>query len=304
VWWLLVRRTVQAMVTLFITVTVVFIVARLTGNPADVMLPQTSTPAQRQEIVEAYGFDKPVFSQYVTYISSLLHGDLGESLRYRVPVTDVIWTRLLNSMQLGIVAMLLSAVIGIPLGVLSAVRRRSWMDKLSAYIAIVGQSVPPFVMGILLILLFGVILKWLPPSGMDSLSSFVLPSVTISAFLIAGVVRLVRSSMLEVLDMDYITLARSKGVSEATVIWRHAVPNAVLPVVTFVGLMLGVIVTGGVTVEVIFAWPGLGQLVYSSILSRDFPITQAAITLGAAMVILINLLVDVLYLFLDPRTRR
>jgi len=302
--WMLLKRGVQAVVTLFITVTVVFIVARLTGNPADVMLPQTSTPEERQAIIEAYGFDEPVLSQYRMYMTNLLQGDLGESIRYRVPVTDVIWTRALNSIQLGIVAMMLSIVVGVPLGVLSAVRRRSWMDKVSAYIAIVGQSVPPFVMGILLILFFGVILQWFPPSGMDSPASFVLPSITIAAFLIAGVVRLVRSSMLEILPMDYITLARSKGVSERAVIWRHALPNAILPVVTFVGLMLGVIVTGGVTVEVIFAWPGLGQLVYSSILSRDFPVTQAAITLGAALVILINVGVDVLYLFLDPRTRR
>lgn len=298
------KRLLQGVITLAVTVTAIFSAARLTGNPADVILPQSSTPADRRILIHQYGLDKSVFEQYRIYVIGLLHGKFGDSIQFRVPVLQIILPRALHSIELGAVAMILSVAIGIPLGVLSALRRGSWIDHGVRYVASFGQSVPPFALGIVLILLFTVKLRALPPSGLVSWESFILPSLTTAAFIIAGIVRLVRSSMLEVLSADYITLARSKGVSKFGVVWQHALPNAVIPVITFIGLMFGVILTAGVTVEVLFSWPGLAQLTYASILSDDYPLIQASVTVGAAIVIIVNMFVDFLYLLADPRVRR
>jgi peptide/nickel transport system permease protein len=301
--WLILRRVAQAAVTLFVTVTIVFLVGRISGSPADVILPQSSTPAERAALIQRFGFDQPMHIQYVRYLGQLAQGDLGESIRYRVPVMEVIGPRAGNSARLAMVAITITLLLAIPLGVAGAVRRGTWIERAALFLAVLGQSVPPFVLGVLLILVFGVWWQVLPPGGMESWTAYILPAVTMAWFISAGVVRLVRSSMLEVLDSEYVKLARAKGVPERTVIWRHAFANAAIPVTTFIGLMFGVILTAGVTVEVIFAWPGLGQLTYDSILARDYPLTQAAITISAALVILINFLVDMLYLALDPRVR-
>lgn len=300
---LILRRLAQGAVTLLLTVTVVFLVGRLSGNPADVILPQTSTPAERADLIQRFGFDQPIPVQYVKYFGQLLRGDLGTSIRYRVPVMDVIGPRAANSAKLALVAIAMTMLFAIPLGVAAAVRRGTWIERTALFMAVLGQSIPPFVLGIVLILIFGVWWRVLPPGGASSPTAYLLPAFTMAWFVSAGVVRLVRSSMLEVLDTDYIKLARAKGLSEGTVVWRHAFANAAIPVTTFLGLMFGVILTAGVTVEVIFAWPGLGQLTYDTILARDYPLTQAAITVSAALVILINFLVDVLYLALNPRVR-
>ncbi|MGH6926472.1 MAG: ABC transporter permease [Propylenella sp.] len=296
-------RLVQGFVTLLLASFVVFVLGRLTGNPADTMLPIEATAQQREEFIQRMGLDRPLIVQYGIYLQHAAQGDFGRSLRNNYPVTELVGTFLVNSLKLASAAMLFVIVVSVPLGVAAAVYRGRIWDRLAMTLALLGQSLPPFWTGIMAVLLFGVLLGWLPTGGMGGLAHYILPAVTMGLTIVAGVVRLLRSSMLEVLDAEYVKLARAKGVSEGAVVWKHALRNALIPVVTYIGFMYGLIVASAITTEVVFSWPGLGRATYEALLTRDFPLLQFAVLVWAALIIGINYLVDVLYLALDPRIR-
>lgn len=294
-------RLVQALITLLVLTFVIFVIGRATGNPVDVMLPLDASLEQRQELTERLGLDKPVLYQYWLYINDLAHGDFGTSLRTGGPVIDVVVPRLWSSLVLVTVAFVIAIVIALPLGVAAAVKPKGMGDRVGTGIALIGQSVPSFLSGLVLILIFAVFLKWLPTSGSGDWKSYILPAVTMASFLAAGIIRLMRSSMLEVLGEDYVRTARGKGLSERVVVWKHTARNALLPVVTFLGLSFGLAIGSAIMIEVVFNWPGLGRLAYEAVVWRDFPLLQCTVVMWALVIVGINLIVDISYVFLDPR---
>jgi peptide/nickel transport system permease protein len=296
-------RVAQAIFTLLAVTTIVFALTRLSGSPVDVFLPLDATEADRQALVERMGLDRPIGVQYLTFLGDLLRGDLGPSLASSRTAADRLLEALPATLELGFAAILVSILIGIPLGVWSAVRRGGATDRAVQLFAAGGQAIPVFVTGIVLILFFGVVLGWLPVSGRGSFAHLVLPAITLGWYTSAGIVRLMRSSMLEVLVKDYILLARAKGLSSASVIWRHAVKNALLPVVTFAVILFVLMLAGSIVVEVVFAWPGVGRLMFDALYERDYPVVQGGILLLSMCYVIGNLLVDILYGWLDPRTR-
>jgi peptide/nickel transport system permease protein len=243
------------------------------------------------------------YIQYWTFITGFLQGDLGQSIRVRQPVTERVKEQAANSIKLGLAAMALTVLLGVPLGVLSAVKRNSFQGSLAKVFAILGQSMPMFWMGIVLIQVFAGQLDLLPAAGTGGPAHYILPAFTLGVFLIAAVMRLVRSSMLEALDTEYIKLARVKGVPEWKVIWKHALRNSLVPVISFGGTYVAILLTGAILVETVFAWPGLGDLVYKGIIWRDFPIIQAVVLLTAVVVVASNFITDILYAYLNPRVR-
>lgn len=297
-------RLVQGVIALIIGTIIVFWLARMTGNPLDLMLPETATPEQRQQMAEYLGLDKPIPAQYLIFISNAVRGDFGKSLFFYRPVTSIILERLPATIKLGVSAMVISMLISIPAGVYAAVRRDKWQDGISKVFAILGQSAPAFWLGIMLILVFAVKLGWLPPGGYgDSIEYYILPALTIATFPMAGFLRLTRSAMLDTLGTDYVRLARIKGLRETQVIWKHGLRNALIPVVTFTGYVFVIVLTGSVIVEAVFAWPGIGQLAYQALLWRDFPLIQGILIFSVGLFVLANLAIDILYVYLDPRVR-
>lgn len=299
----LLMRFFQAVLTLLAASFIVFALARLTGSPADTMLPMDATPAEREALITRLGLDQPLAYQYWLYLKDAIRGDFGASLRTRRPVTELVWDRLFNSLKLASAAMVFTVVISLPLGVIAAVYRGRLWDRLSMTVALLGQSLPSFWTGIVFILVFSVMLGWLPTSGMGGWQHYVLPAVSMGWFTSAGVVRLLRSSTLEVLDSEYIKLARLKGLRELIVVSKHAVRNALIPVTTFIGFMYGIIIAAAITTEVVFTWPGLGRLAYEAVLWRDFPLLQLTVLTWAFLIIIINFIVDIVYVILDPRIR-
>lgn len=299
----LVRRVLQGLLTLFVVSVIVFSLARLTGNPADVLLPIDLTAADRQLFISSLGLDRPVLVQYGLYLQNAARGDFGASVRNRLPVTDLVADRVGNSILLATCVMALTVVISVPLGVIAAVFRKRMLDRIALSAAVVGQAVPSFWTGLIAMQVFAVGLGWLPTSGMGTWQHLVLPSVTSAWFISAGLVRLVRSSMLEVLDAEYVRVARAKGLHEQGVVLRHALPNALIPAVTYFGMMYGLIIGAAITTEVVFSWPGLGRLTYDALLTRDFPLLQLAVLTWTLIVIMINFLVDLAYVAIDPRIR-
>jgi peptide/nickel transport system permease protein len=297
------RRLLQGLVVLVLVATVVFFLGRLTGNPADLMLPEDATAEDRQRLIEALGLDGSLFKQFVAFISSALKGDLGTSLRMRQPAIDVFLSRLPNTLAIIPWALLLAMVVGIPLGVVAALHRGRLLDRAAGTIAVLGIAMPSFWLGIVLIFLFSVELGWLPSGRMGGPEHYVLPVITLGAFLTAGFMRLTRSSMLEVLESEYVKLARIKGLSESVVIWKHCLRNALIPVLTLWGVFVGNLITGAIVTETVFAWPGVGRLTYEAVIYRDFPLLQAIIILKAILILSINLVVDILYAYVDPRIR-
>jgi peptide/nickel transport system permease protein len=296
-------RLIQACVTLLGASFVVFTLARVSGSPADLILPIEATPAERAAYIKESGLDRSIASQYWAFLRAAVRGDWGVSLRSRRPASELVFERLGSSVALGTAGLGVALVISVPLGVLAAVLRNTLGDRIAMVVAILGQAMPSFWAGILLVLLFSVTLGWFPTSGTGTWKHFVLPAVVIGWSISAGIVRLLRSSMLEVLDSEFVKVARSKGLSEATIVMKHALRNAVVPVITFVGFMYGVIIASVIVVEVVFAWPGLGLLAYESVLWRDYPVLQLTVLVWASLVILINLVVDVSYMVIDPRIR-
>lgn len=299
----LVNRALQAVMTLFAVSVIVFVLARLTGDPASVLLPIDTTPADRQAFIESLGLDQPVLVQYWVYVQNAARGDFGVSVRTRRPVTELVADRIGNSILLSSAVIAVTIVVSVPLGVIAAVFRGRLLDRIALAIALVGQAVPSFWTGLIAIDIFAVLLRWLPTSGIGGWQHLVLPSTTTAWFITAGLVRLLRSSMLEALGSEYITVARGKGLRERAVILRHALPNALIPVLTYLGLMWGLIVGAAITTEVVFAWPGLGRLTYEAMLTRDFPLLQFAVLTWTLLVLVINFVVDLAYVTIDPRIK-
>jgi peptide/nickel transport system permease protein len=297
-------RIGQAIVTLLASSFIIFALVRTSGSPVDLILPAEATPADREAMIRRLGLDRPLPYQYGAFLASALRGDWGASLRTGRPATELVGERLANSLKLATAAVAITLLISIPLGVLAAVHRGGFWDRVGMGFAVLGQSLPAFWLGIVLMLIFAVWLRWLPTSGMGSWRHYVLPAIVLGWGISAGVVRLLRSSMLEVLDGEFVKLARTKGLREGRVVWKHALRNALVPVITFVGFMYGVIIAAAIVVEVVFGWPGLGRLAYEATLWRDFPVLQLTVIAWTTLIIAINFLVDVSYGLVDPRIRR
>jgi peptide/nickel transport system permease protein len=299
----LVRRLLQSLVVLFGVSFVVFAILHLTGDPALVLLPPDASAEDVRRFREVMGFNDPFLVQYGRFLTGALHGDFGQSVRHGEPAFGLVVERMPATFELAGAALLLALCLAIPAGIVSAVRRNSVLDYVATVVALFGQSLPTFWLGIMLILLFSVQFHLLPSSGRGTLSHLILPAVTLGLFTTARITRLTRSGMLEVLNQDFIRTARAKGVSDSPVVWKHALKNAAIPIVTIVGIELGTLLGGSVITETIFAWPGVGRLSVQAIANRDYPVVQAAVFLLASTFVLVNLLVDVVYTYLDPRIR-
>ena len=299
----LARRLLQSLLVLLGVSFVVFGILYLTGDPALVLLPPDATPEDVQRFRAAMGFNDPFFVQYGRFLAGALRGDFGTSIRHDESAFRLVVERMPATFELAGAALAIALCLAIPAGIASAVRRNTLLDYVSTVVALLGQSMPTFWLGIMLILLFSVQLNLLPSSGRGSLQHLLLPAVTLGLFTTARITRLTRSGMLEVLGQDYIRTARAKGVSGPPVVWKHALKNAAIPIVTIVGIELGTLLGGSVITETIFAWPGVGRLSVQAIYNRDYPVVQAAVFLLASTFVLVNLVVDVLYTYLDPRIR-
>ncbi len=298
-------RLIQCLVTLLVISLLVFALARLTGNPLDVMLPIDASAEIQEEMSRELGLDQPIYVQYARFVQSLLHGDLGTSIRTRKPVAELIGLRLPNTLKLVSFSTGMALLIALPLGVIAATRKGGFWDVGARTVALFGQSVPTFWAGIVLISVFAVNLDILPAGRKEGIESYVLPAVTLGlfGFMLAGVVRLLRGSMLDVLDSEYVKFARMKGLAEAVVTWKHALKNALIPVVTFVGFYFGILMAGSVVVETVFAWPGIGRLAFEAVQWRDYPVIQGVVLLVSTIILAANLVVDILYAYIDPRIR-
>jgi peptide/nickel transport system permease protein len=296
------RLATAVLVILGVSV-VSFFLTFLTGDPAEIMLPPGATAAQIEKFRAEWGFDDPLIVQYWRFLKRAVHGDFGISLRHGQQSLPLIAARLPATFQLTVTAMLLAIALAVPLGVLAATHRGGPMDLLAMGVALVGQSVPNFWLAIMMILLFAVSWGLLPTSGRGGVAHVVMPAAAIAINLMALLTRLVRSTMIEMLSEDYVRTARAKGLRELFVTSRHALPNALIPLVTVIGLQFGYILGGAVVIETIFTWPGVGLFTIQAILNRDYPVVQASVFILATAVVLINLTVDLLYVWLDPRIR-
>jgi peptide/nickel transport system permease protein len=302
-WHLFITRVLQAIFTLWVVSVVVFFAARITGSPDLALMPLDAMPEDREAFRTMYGLDRPLIVQYGRWASRALQGDLGKGIQYKVPVIELIRPRLWNSIKLAAVSMAMAVLLALPLGVLAAVKRGQIWDRIAMGIGLGGQSLPSFWLALILVLIFAVRLKVLPATGSGTWRHYILPGFTLGWFISAGATRLMRSGMLEGLDAEYVKLARAKGVAETWVIWKHALRNALIPVVTFTGFMFGVIIASSITVETVFVWPGIGRLVFEALIVRDFPLIQGIVLIWSAIIIFLNLLVDLAYGLLDPRIR-
>ena len=297
----LARRLLQMIPVIMMVTIIVFGLVRLSGDAASIMLPEDATVEEIEVLQRAMGLDRPLHVQYWYFIRDAARGDFGRSFRYRMSALPLVLERLPATAELTLAALVMTVLIAIPAGVTAAIRHNSGIDFTASSLAVLGRAMPNFWVGIMLILLFGVILRWLPISGRDGFMSLVLPGITLGTGSAAMATRLMRSSMLEVLRLDYITTARAKGVSERTVIYRHALRNALIPVVTVVGVQMARLFGGALITEQIFGWPGMGRLMVDSLRGRDMAVVQAGLFMFVLMVMAANLLVDVMYTFIDPR---
>jgi peptide/nickel transport system permease protein len=300
----LARRCVDLLITVVGVTTLTFVVLRMTGDPVAFMLPPEAAPQMVTDMRHQLGLDAPLPVQYARFMLGALRGDLGESLRYHEPALALVRAAVGPTLSLAAVSMAVAVVVAVPLGIVAAVYRNTLVDKVAMALTVFGQSMPFFWLGIMLIVLFAVNLRWLPTSGSGTPAHYVLPTVTLAAYALARIARLTRSSMLDVLGQDYMRTARSKGLGEAVIIIRHAVRNAAIPVVTLIGLHFGVLIGGAVVTETIFAWPGLGRLIITSIYLRDYPVVQAGVLYMAVVFVVINSLLDLSYWLIDPTIRR
>lgn len=296
-------RLAYGVIAIFGIVLVVFVVVRQLGDPAMLMLSENAPPEAVEAFRVANGLDKPTFVQLWHFLSDVVRGDLGRSLRHGEPVVTLIAQRIPATLKLTASALVLSLVVAIPLGVLAARSRGTMKDRLTMALAVLGQSVPDFWLGLMLMLVVGVWLRLLPVSGTGTWKHLVLPAFTLAVFPIARTTRLVRSGLLEVLGHDYVRTARAKGLREQIIVYKHGLRNALIPVVTIVGMEVGSLLGGAIIIETIFAWPGMGRLLVQALDNRDFPLIQAGVLLLAALKVVVNLAVDVLYVTLDPRIR-
>lgn len=306
-----VRRLLAIIPVLIGASFLVFAAVRLApGDPISTIVGESATPELREQVTRELGLDKPVLTQYAIYVGKALQGDLGNSIRTRDGVAEEIWEKLPNTVLLTFSSLSLAAVLGIGAGVIAATRRNSWFDNASMVLSLIGVSMPVFWLGFLLMLFFAIVLpKWLgtgpifPPTGTGTWRHLVLPSLTLAAHSMAIIARMTRSSMLEVLRRDYIRTARAKGLSQRRVIYKHALRNALVPVITTMGLQVGNLLGGAVLTETVFTWPGIGRLLVDGILFRDYPVVQGTVLFITIAFVLVNLTVDLFYGFLDPRIR-
>jgi ABC-type dipeptide/oligopeptide/nickel transport system permease component len=298
------QRLLYAIPALWLIVTMVFMLAHLVpGDPVAQMLGEGARVEDLQQLRHALGLDLPLSTQYGRYIAGVLHGNLGESFRFQQPVLKVVTDRYPATLELSIVALLICAGIAIPAGVLAAHRRGERTDHVVGVVTLFGLSIPNFALGPVLILVFSVILGWLPVSGRGGLAHLILPAFTLGAALAAILTRMVRTSVIEELSADYVRTARAKGLSESAVLFRHAFRNALIPILTILGLQFGTLLAGTIVTESIFSWPGIGRLAVQAIGSRDYPLLQGCILLIAFSYVVVNLLTDFIYAVVDPRVR-
>jgi ABC-type dipeptide/oligopeptide/nickel transport system permease component len=299
----IIRRTLYALITLFILSLTIFTVVRLTGDPVTLLAEPGARAEDLERVRVEWGLDRPFPIQFLSFLKNIATGELGKSFNYEMPVSTLYFQRLPNSLELAAAATLISFFIGIPAGLISGVRVNTGWDNVGKIIALLGLSIPGFWLGLVLILVFSVWLEWLPTSGQGDWRNLVMPSVALGWYFAASLLRLTRSSMLEVLRSEYIKLARLKGLPGYVVIAMHAFKNALVPVLTLAGVNLVVMINAAVIIEVIFAWPGIGRLLYEGIFQRDFPLVQGVVILAGVMIVLINLIIDILYAYIDPRIR-
>lgn len=297
------KRVGYSVLSLLLLSLTIFLFIRLTGDPASLLTEPGASAADVAAIQHKFGLDRPVWVQYGLFMFNLLRGDLGDSFYYQTPVLELYQSRLPNSLLLGVVAMGFSLVLGIPTGILAAIRVGRFWDSAGKLFALLGLSLPSFLVGLLLILFFSVYLEWLPSSGSGTFWHLLMPAFALGWYFAAAHMRLTRSSMLEVLGSEYVKLARLKGLPEALVIGKHAFKNALIPVLTLAGINLIQMINVAVVVETVFAWPGIGRLLYEGVTFRDFPVVQGVVILGGSMIVVVNLLIDIVYALVDPRIR-
>jgi len=299
----IIKRLGYAVLSLLLLSLMIFLFVRLMGDPAVLLVEPGASKADLAAIHAQLGLDQPIWVQYGKFMSSLVRGDLGHSFYYRTPVLELYLSRLPYSLLLAVAAMAFSLLVGIPSGILAAVRVNQWWDSAGKIFALLGLSLPSFWVGLVMILFFSVYLGWLPSSGSGTALHVVMPAFALGWYFAAAHMRLTRSSMLEVLGSEYVKLARLKGLPEALVIGKHAFKNALIPVLTLAGINLVIMVNVAIVVETVFAWPGVGRLLAEGIAFRDFPVVQATVLLGGAMIVVVNFFVDILYAVIDPRIR-
>ena len=297
------KRIGLALLSLFLLSLTIFLLIRITGDPAVLLAEPGASAADLAAIRTQFGLDRPLWVQYASFITHVLRGDFGQSFYYRTDVFELYLSRLPASLMLAVTAMSFSLLIGIPTGIIAAVRVNQWWDSAGKVFALLGLSMPSFWVGLIMILFFSVYLGWLPSSGSGTVFHLVMPAIALGWVFAGAHLRLTRSSMLEVLGSEYVKLARLKGLPEALVITKHAFKNALIPVLTLAGINLVIMVNSAIVVETVFAWPGVGRLLYEGIAFRDFPVVQANILISGFMIVLANLVVDILYAVIDPRIR-
>jgi peptide/nickel transport system permease protein len=297
------RRLGYAALSLCLLSLMIFLFVRVTGDPTVLLVEPGASRDDLAALSTELGRDRPLVVQYLSFVKDVVRGDFGRSFYYRTPVLELYASRLPNSLLLAVAAMAFSLLIGIPSGILAAIRVGGWWDRAGKIFGLLGLSMPSFWVGLLLILFFSVYLGWLPSSGSGTVLHVLMPAFALGWYFAAAHMRMTRSSMLEVLGSEYVKLARLKGLPEALVIAKHAFKNALIPVLTLAGINLVLMVNVAVVVETVFAWPGIGRLLYEGVAFRDFPVVQATVLLSGSMIVVVNLVVDILYAVIDPRIR-
>ena len=297
------KGLVNALISILGASVIIFVISRLSGDPVALMLPMDAPQSAQQALRQELGLDLPVWEQYLIFLWKAVQGDFGQSYRWQQPALTLVFERLPATITLACAAFAFSLMLAIPLGVLSAVYRGSWIDQVGRVIAMTGQAVPPFWVGLMLILLFAVYLQWLPAFGAGGIQHVILPAISLGWYPVAAQTRIIRSGMLEVLDSDYIRMGRAVGTPERLLIWKYAFRNALLPLVTIMGVYFAAMLSGAFVVETVFAWPGLGRTVVEAVFSRDYPVVQAGVLITSILFVLSNFIVDLSYSLIDPRIR-
>ncbi|MBB2916029.1 putative peptide transporter permease subunit: membrane component of ABC superfamily [Cupriavidus taiwanensis] len=297
------KRLLHGLISILGASVIIFLISRLSGDPLALLLPADAPPEVIEQTRQHLGLDQPLVAQYLVFLRNAVTGDFGNSYRWQEPALGLILERLPATVELALAALAFSIAMAVPFGVLSAVWRGSWFDRFAKVFAMAGQAMPNFWVGLLLILLFAVQLNWLPAFGRDSWNSLVLPAIALGWYPVAAQTRVVRSAMLDVLDSDYIRMGRAMGLPERVLVWKYALRNAAIPLVTILGVYFAAMLGGAFVVEVIFAWPGVGRTVVEAVFARDFPVVQAGVMLTSVLFVLSNLLVDLSYGLIDPRIR-
>ena len=297
------KRVLQAIATILFIMVIIFFLSRALGDPSILFLSEDAGEEQLVALREKFGIDKPIWVQFFRYFASAAQGDFGDSFKWEEPALELVLSRVPATLELALAAIVLSSVLGISIGVITALKRDTLIDRLGQSLALLGQAVPNFWLGLMLILFFGVFLRILPISGRDGVMNIVMPALTLSAFSTASVTRLTRSSLLDVMGSEYVKMVRSKGIPEHVVILKHGLRNALIPILTMIALQFSYLLGGSVIVETIFAWPGVGRLAIEAFFRRDFPVIQAVVLFMSVVFVTMNLLVDILYAYIDPRIR-